>query len=157
MKKYFWIAWVVSLCLFMGCTAPSHPEELVDARVGEKMYVEKLSVTVTNITRPIPNPADTVIDQDIILVALLVLNEGKHAFSFKMEELYLKNEKGDEVQGYPQGGPGSLLSTGRYLAMGDRITGTLSFSIPKGAGGYTLYYKPAKLRGRVYRLQIPQA
>lgn len=143
---------------FLGC-AGQLKEEVTQHRVGEKIMVEKLSLTVQsvvrNLTLPDEGPAQAPLvdaSRENIGVQILVMNEGKYSLSFKMEELVMKDSSGKSYSGYPQGGPGSLLSTGKFLAMGDKISGMLIYSIPKGAKGLKLVYKPVKLKNKTYQI-----
>lgn len=120
-------------------------------KVGEKITVEKLSLTVDQVSRNIPGETDT--QTETLGVHLTVINEAKYPISFKIEELVLQDAQGKTYQGYPQGGPGSLLSTGRYLAMGDRVNGILIFNVPKGVKGLVLRYEFQKLK-RVFLIPL---
>jgi hypothetical protein len=120
-------------------------------KVGEKVIVEKLSLTVDRVTRNLPQGTDT--KTEALGVHLTISNEGKFPLSFKLEDLTLHDAQKKIYDGYPDGGPGSLLGTGRYLAMGDKITGTLIFQIPKGASGLVLRYEPKKLK-KVFMIHL---
>jgi hypothetical protein len=119
--------------------------------VGEKVIVEKLSLTVDHVTRNLAQGIDA--KTEALGVHLTIINEGKFPLSFKLEELTLHDAQNKIYDGYPDGGPGSLLGTGRYLAMGDKITGTLIFQIPKGVSGLVLRYEPKKLK-QVFLIHI---
>src|SRR5574341_668239 len=113
----------------LGCSGSSG-KNISEHKVGEKVMAEKISLIVDQVSRNLSEEADS--KAEALGVHLTVANEGKFPISFKLEELTLQDATGKTYEGYPQGGTGSLLSTGRYLAMGDRITGILIFQIPKG-------------------------
>lgn len=143
----------MSIC-FSGCgSAPK--EEVTHHRVGEKIQIEKLSLTINGIQRNIPIGTDEIAQagRERIGVNILVVNEGKQALSFKIEELKVNDSKGRSYQGRPQT-IGSLLATGKYLAMGDRIPGVMIYDIPKGSTGLVLSYKPAKLKNKTYLIRF---
>lgn len=131
-----------------GCGGSSQKIEVSQHRLGEKVMAEKLSLTVNSVSRNVPAPPESSIPEgkEWIAVHITVVNEGKQALSFKLEELTLKDAQGKIYHGDPMGGPGNLLSTGRYLAMGDRVNGALLYEISQGAKGLVLQYEAKKLK-----------
>lgn len=161
MKNNIWYAMRILVLLGLFGCGGQPKEEVTQYRVGEKIMVEKLSLTVQSVVRNLVLPnegfsetplADS--SKENIGVQLLVMNEGKYSLSFKMNELMIKDSSGKFYSGTPQGGPGNLLSTGRFLAMGDKISGMLIYTVPKGAKGLTLVYKPVKLRNKTYQISL---
>jgi hypothetical protein len=137
---YAWLG-IIGFSQILGCGSKI---DVSHHKVGEKISVEKLSLTVDRISRNISgeNNAQT----ETLGVHLTVVNKAKYPVSFKIEEFTLRDAQGKTYEGYPQGGPGSLLSTGRYLAMDDRINGILLFNVPKDAAGLVLCYAPEKIK-----------
>ncbi len=132
---------------FVGCGG-SPKEEISQHRVGEKILMDQIAFTVTAVSRhPQPSSEFSGPDsQEQLVVDIMVMNEGKHPTVFKLEEISLKDTNGKIYQGTPAGGPGNLLSTGRFLAMGDKIVGSLLYQINPSTKGLVLKYECKKLK-----------
>lgn len=144
---------VVNLFIF-GCGGPAH-KETVQHKVGEAFMSDKLSLSIDSVMRNLPISADEMaVGKEDLGVHITIINKAKYSLSFKMENLVLKDAKGKNYAGYPQGGPGNMLSTGRHLAMGDRITGTLVYRIPLGSSGLRLVYESDKEKDKIHVINL---
>jgi len=138
----------------LGCGG-SGQKTTVEHKVGEAFLSDKLSLSIDSVTRNLPrSPDNTAAGKEDIGVHITVINKAKYSLSFKMENLVLRDAKNKKYSGYPQGGPGSMLSTGRHLAMGDKITGTLIFSIPSGSSGLRMVYESDKEKDKIHVVKL---
>ena len=138
----------------LGCGGSSQ-KTTVEHKVGEAFLSDKLSLSIDSINRNLPkSPEDTVPGKEDIGAHITVINKAKYSLSFKMENLVLCDGKGIKYAGFPQGGRGSLLSTGRYLAMGDKITGTLIYTVPSGSSALRLVYESDKEKDKIHVIEL---
>jgi hypothetical protein len=138
----------------LGCGG-SGQKTTVEHKVGEAFLSDKLSLSIDSVTRNLPkSPEDTNSQEEDIGIHITVINKAKYSLSFKMENLVLRDAKNKKYSGYPQGGPGSMLSTSRHLAMGDRITGTLIYTIPSGSTGLRLVYESDKEKDKIHVIKL---
>ncbi len=147
--NHFFLNTFLLICTLyvMGCGG-SPKEKISQHRVGEKILMDDIAFTVTAVSRH-PQPSSEFSGpggQEQLVIDIAVINEGKHPAVFKLEEISLKDANGKVYQGTPAGGPGSLLSTGRFLAMGDKIIGSLLYQISPGTKGLVLKYECKKLK-----------